>query len=183
MNAPHPHPLVSRFARCLLATPVLAAFSLLAQFPPTPGPEHEHLKRLEGEWIARFQDGGGDSPGTMTVKLECGGLWAVSDFRAEFGGQKFQGRGFDGYDPVKKKYVSVWVDSMSTAPLFLEGTMDAATKTLTLTGEGRGPDGAPLKFRSETRFPDNDHMHFTMSVLGEDGKATPMLTIAYTRKK
>lgn len=39
----------------------------------------------------------------MTVKVECGGLWAVSDSRAEFAGQKFHGRGLDGYDPVKKE--------------------------------------------------------------------------------
>ncbi len=178
-----PQPLV-KFTRCLLAAPVIAGLGLLAQVPPTPGPEHEHLKRMEGEWIASFKaEGGEESKGTMSVKVECGGLWAFSDFHAEFAGQKFQGRGVDGYDPVKKKYVSVWVDSMSTTPMFLEGTMDAATKTLTMTGEGRGPDGTPMKFKNETRFLDNDHMKFTMSVVGADGKPLPMMTIEYTRKK
>jgi|DewCreStandDraft_4_1066084.scaffolds.fasta_scaffold00300_6 hypothetical protein len=173
-----------KFACYLLAAPVIAGLGVLAQGPPAPGPEHEHLKRLEGEWVASFKgEGGEESKGTMSVKLECGGLWAVSDFRAEFAGQKFQGRGLDGYDPVKKKYVSVWVDSMNTIPLFFEGTMDAATKTLTLTGEGRGPDGKPMKFKSETHFPDNDHMKFTMFVIGDDGKPMPMMTIEYTRKK
>lgn len=178
-----PKPLL-KFARGLFAAPVLAGLGLLAQAPPMPGPEHEHLKRLAGDWSASFKgEGGAESKGTMSVKVECGGLWAFSDFHAEFAGQKFQGRGVDGYDPVKKKYVSVWVDSLSTIPMFLEGTMDAATQTLTMTGEGRGPDGKPMKFKSETRFPDNDHMTFTMSVIGADGKPMPMMTIEYTRKQ
>jgi hypothetical protein len=43
-----------------------------------------------------------ESTGTLTSKMECGGLWLITDFRSEFGGQKFQGRGLDGYDPTKK---------------------------------------------------------------------------------
>lgn len=172
-----------RLAGFLLTSSLLASPGLLAQGFPTPGPEHEHLKKLEGEWIATIKSEGEESKGTMSVKLECGGLWAVTDFRSEFMGQKFQGRGFDGYDPAKKKYVSVWVDSMITKPLFLEGTMDATGKMLTMKGEGVGPDGKPAKFQSENKFTDKDHQTFTMSLIGDDGNATPMMTIEYARKK
>jgi len=99
----------------------LDSSSAVAQDVPTPGPEHQQLKRLEGDWIATVKSFWSESKGTMTYKLECGGLWLVSDFRGEFGGQKFQGRGLDTYDAQKKKYVSVWVDSMSTTPLLMEG--------------------------------------------------------------
>jgi hypothetical protein len=155
----------------------------LAQEMPGPGPEHEALKRHEGEWIATVKSPEGDSKGTMTSKVECGGLWLASDFRAEFGGMPFHGRGFDGYDPVKKKYVSVWVDSMSTRPMLLEGTMDAAKKTLTMIGEGPGPDGKPVKYKNVTHFPDADHQTFTMHMVDADGKETKMFTIEYVRKK
>ena len=101
----------------------------------SPGPEHEALKKLEGTWNAKIKMGEDESAGTMTYKMECGGLWLTSDFRGEFGGQKFQGRGVDGYDQEKKKYVSVWVDSMSTRPTLFEGTYDKEKKTLTMTGE------------------------------------------------
>src|SRR5262249_1249321 len=84
---------------------------------PKPGPEHERLKKLEGTWDATVKTEQGESKGTMIYKMDLGGLWMVSDFKGEFGGQKFQGKGFDGYDPMKKKYVSVWVDSMSIAPM------------------------------------------------------------------
>src|SRR5439155_18730659 len=88
---------------------------------PKPGPEHEHLKKMEGTWDAVIRAGEGESKGTMVYKMELGGFWLVSDFKAEFGGQPFRGRGVDGYDPVKKKYVSSWVDSMSPMLLVFEG--------------------------------------------------------------
>ncbi len=53
----------------------------------------------------------------------------------------------DRHDLVKKRYVSVWVDSMSYRPVLFEGQMDEATKTLTMLGEGPGPDGQPMKFK------------------------------------
>jgi hypothetical protein len=159
------------------------ADTMLAQGFATPGPEHEILKQHAGEWIATIKSPEGDSTGTMSMKMECGGLWLITEFKGEFGGQKFHGRGFDGYDPARKKYVSVWVDSMSTKPLFLEGDMDKDMKTLTLSGEGPGPDGAPVKYKNVTKFTDDDHQTFTMHLVGSDGSATPVMTIEYTRKK
>jgi hypothetical protein len=52
-----------------------------------------------------------------------------------------------------------------------------------MTGEGIGPDGKAVKYRNETKFTDNDHQTFTMSMVGEDGQAMPMMTIEYARKK
>lgn len=170
-------------ARSLGLALALGAGQALAQFPPAPGPEHEALKKFEGTWTAKVKTGGDESTGVSTYKMECGGLWLSSDFQGEFGGQKFQGRGLDGYDPEKKEYVSVWVDSFSTRPLFLKGTMDKEKKMLTMTGEGPGPDGKPMKYRNETTFPDADHMVFSMYMVDADGKANKMMTIEYPRKK
>src|ERR1041385_3654754 len=149
----------------------------------TPGPEHETLKKLEGTWSAKVKMGESESMGTMTYKMECGGLWLTSDFRSEFDGQKFQGRGVDGYDPEKKKYVSVWVDSMSTRPMFLEGTHDKDKKTTTMTGEAPGPDGKLAKHKMVTHMADDDHMTFTMYVIDSDGKENKVMTIEYARRK
>jgi len=154
-----------------------------AQGFPTPGPEHESLKRLEGEWVVTIKSPEGDSSGSATCKVVCGGLWLASDFHAEFGGQKFHGQGLDGYDPAKKKYLSVWVDSMSTRPLLFEGTMDKEKKLLTMRGEGPGPDGSLVKYRNETQFKDADHNTVVMYLVGEGGEETKMMTIEYARKK
>src|SRR5207245_7208577 len=123
---------------------ILLAFAMAqvaALGQPTPGPEHEALKKLEGSWNAKIKMGTNESPATATYKMECGGLWLTSDFRGEFDGQKFQGRGVDGYDPEKKKYVSVWVDSMSTRPMLLEGQYDKEKKTMTIRSDDHARDG------------------------------------------
>lgn len=173
----------ARLVGPILSAILLPSFATLGQAPPAPGPEHEILKKMEGTWTAKVKMGDNESPATVTYKLECGGLWLVSDFRADFGDMKFQGRGMDGYDPDKKKYVSVWVDSMSARPMFLEGTFDKEKKTLTMTGEGPGPDGKPAKQKMVTQHTDDDHHVFTMYVTGADGQEVKMMTIEYTRKK
>jgi hypothetical protein len=149
---------------------------------PGPGPEHEFLKKFVGKWTANLKSGAGDSMGTITYQLECGGLWLVSSFEGDFGGMKFQGRGLDGYDPQKKKYVSVWVDSMTPRPTIFEGGLDDAKKTLTMVGEGLGMDGQPVKFKSVTKLRDGDHMDFTMYMVNSDGESE-MMSIEYVRVK
>ncbi len=154
-----------------------------AQESAQPGPEHERLKKLQGTWDAVVKFGAEESKATMIYKMEVGGLWLTSDFQGDFGGQKFQGKGFDSYDPIKKKYVGVWIDSMSTSPMISEGTYDKDGKVLTMTGEGPGPDGKPMKFKMTTEHKDADTMLWTMLNVGPDGKEFPMLSIAYKRKK
>jgi hypothetical protein len=148
----------------------------------TPGPEHEALKKLEGTWNAKMKMGDTESAATATYKMVCGGMWLMSDFEGSFGDQKFSGHGMDSYDPDKKKYVSVWVDSMSARPMILEGTHDKEKKTSTMTGEAMGPDGKMAKHKIVTHMSDDDHMGFTMYIVA-DGQETKVMTIEYTRKK
>ncbi len=159
-------------------------FPLLAwaQEFPQPGPEHELLKETAGQWAAlcKLSDGS-ESKGTSASKMECGGLWLVTTFESEFGGVKFQGKGLDSYDPAKKKYVSVWVDSMTTSPMILEGTYDEKAKTLTMTGEGKMPDGKVAKHRLVTKYKDKDHHTFEMFMTLPDGNEQLMMTVEYTR--
>lgn len=174
----------SNIGSSLVLAIAVTQVSVFGQNPPAPGPEHEVLKKMEGTWTARIKvEGGDESAGTSTYKMECGGLWLASEFKGEFFGQKFEGRGMDGYDPEKKKYVSVWVDSMSARPLMLEGTYDKEKKTMTMTGEAPGPDGKLAKHKMVTYTPDNDHQTFTMYIVGSDGQETKMMTIEYARKK
>ena len=79
--------------------------------------------------------------------------------------------------------MSVWFDSMTSAPTIFEGDYDADTKTMTMVGEAAGPGGATMKFKNVTQIKDADHQTFTMSMVGPDGQAAPMMTIEYTRRK
>ena len=153
--------------------------SARAQEFAKPGPEHEQLKKLEGTWDATMKYMGMESKGTMTYKMEVGGLWLTSTFEGEFGGAKYHGKGLDSYHAGKKKFVGVWVDSMSASPLFMEGTYDQDKHQLTMTGDGPSPAG-PVKFKAVTTYKDNDNVVFDMYM--GDGKE-PGFTIVYKRKK
>ena len=173
---------VSRWLVGLAASLVFVP-AVLAQAPPQPGPEHKKLKELEGTWDAIMKMGPEESKAVAVYKMDIGGLWLVSDFAGDFGGQKFAGKGLDGYDPIRKKYVGVWVDSWSTSPVISEGTFDKDGKVITMIGEGPGPDGKPTKYKMTTEHKDKDTMFWTMYGVGADGKETPMFTISYKRRK
>src|SRR5262249_35902359 len=149
--------------------------------PAKPGPEHEKLKKLEGEWDATVAFAGSESKATASYKMTLGGFWLTHDFKGEFAGMKFEGKGTTGYDPVKKKYVSSWVDSMSPSMMLMEGNYDKDGK-YTETGDGPGPDGKPTKMKSVYDFKDDDNFVFTMYMVA-DGKDQEAFKITYKRKK
>src|SRR5690242_1044512 len=138
---------------------------VVAQQPelPKPGPEHQKLGELVGDWDAVMEMGPMKTNGKMTYKSICGGMWVQSDFEGDVAGQKFSGHGLDGYDSAKKKFVSIWTDSMDSAPMLLEGNFEPAnSKTMVMTGESKGPDGKPMKVKTTTEMKDKDHLTFKM---------------------
>jgi uncharacterized protein DUF1579 len=176
---------------CLVACCSLAAAGYAQQGPPIPkpGPEHEILKQDVGTWDATVEmaEPGKPTPtvskGTETTSL-VGGFWAVSDFKSEMMGQPFEGRGTVGFDTNKKKYVSTWVDSMSTGFMTGEATYDPKTKTMTGFVEGFDPgQGSNVKMKQTTEYKDADSKVFTMYMTGPDGKEVPMMKITYKRRK
>lgn len=165
-----------------LVTGVVVPVSAQAPEFPKPGPEHAMLKKMEGTWDCVIKGMGAESKGKMIYKMELGDLWLVGNFEGDVFGSKFTGKGMDTYDGLKKKYVSVWCDSMSTTPVLLEGTYDKAKKTLTQTGSGPGPDGKPATYKSITVYKSDDEINFSMNLVVE-GKDVPMIAIDYKRKK
>jgi len=180
-------PPLSVFRLFLSLSLVALAVPALAQGPPMPqpGPEHELLKKDVGVWdatVEMFMDPGAPpavSKGTDTVTM-LGGFWQLSEFKSEMMGQPFEGRGTMGYDPAKKKYVGTWVDTMTPGYYTVEGSYDAATKTLTATMEGPDPSGHAAKTKETTEWKDPDTRVFTM--YAPDGKAVGM-RITYKRRK
>jgi hypothetical protein len=163
-----------------LVVAVVLVAPALSQEMPKPGPEHALLKKLEGTWDSTMKFGGKESRGKVTYKMELGGFWLAGTVQSELFGQKFTGKSLESYNLAKKKYVSVWVDSMSTAPVVMEGTYDKEKKTMTMAGEGPGMDGKPTKYRSVSKMPDRDTLEMTMWI--GDGKE-PAFTITYKRRK
>jgi uncharacterized protein DUF1579 len=166
----------------VLATGAFAARAALQQGPMVrPGPEHAILKNMEGTWDAEVDMAGMKEKGTMTTR-SLNGLWVLGDFQGSMRGMPFTGHNVMGWDTLKKKYVATWVDSISTAMSITEGTWDAATKTMTMSGEGTDmATGQTSTMYSVTKVQDADH--HTFSIHPGSATAPAMMTIAYTRKK
>ena len=152
------------------------------------GPQHEQLKQhFAGTWNADVTAYWAPTPekstGTMTSEPMLGGRYIHAMYKGTAMGQPFEGASITGYDNMKKKYFTTWVDSMSTGVMTSEGDYDSSSKTYTFTGETIGPDGKMCTMRQAVKVESNDKHVFTMYGPGMDGKEMKMMEIVYTRKK
>ncbi len=108
---------------------------------------HKLLSGMAGNWtytLKMWMDPSGkpqESKGTSTRKPIMGGRYFVAEHTGKFqmpgpdGKMKdmdFKGMAIEGYDNAKKKFVSSWIDNMSTMIMNSEGSYDSAAKTFHL---------------------------------------------------
>jgi Protein of unknown function (DUF1579) len=161
------------------------------------GENHKLLKDLAGNWsytITMWMDPNAPpmkSSGTSVTKPIMEGRFFVTDVTGKMkmpgpdGKMKditFKGMGMDGYDNVKKKFVSSWGDNMGTGIMISEGDYDPANKTFTYTSEFEAIPGMKQKVREVIKVTDKDHHTFEWY---EDrgGQEVKTMEINYTRKK
>jgi hypothetical protein len=129
------------------------------------------------------------SKGTATRKSVMGGRYFVMDVTGkmqmpgEDGKMKdmqFKGMAVEGYDNVKKKFVSSWIDSMGTGIQFSEGTYDPAAKTFTFNMEMEMMPGMKTPVREVIKMIDKDHMLLEWYE-NRGGQEKKTMEIAYTR--
>jgi len=158
---------------------------------------HKLLAATAGNWsytVKMWLDPSGnpsESTGTAVRKALMDGRFVSGEYSGKFkmpgadGKPKdmnFKGMSFDGYDNVKQKFVSTWVDNMGTGVMFTEGTYDASSKTFTYTGEFEMMPGMKCKVREMIKCTDKDHM--TMEYFEDRGQGeNKSMEINYTRKK
>jgi hypothetical protein len=182
------------FSRTLLSVcVVISSLSATAMAQPGPKPTDEHkiLASGEGTWdatIKSYMEGPDAEPaiskGTEVNTVMSGGLWVLSKFNGEFGGMKFEGRGQFGYDPIKKKYIGTWIDSMSPTLSVLEGEYDAKSKTMTYVGDGWSAEGIKYKQKMVTTTKDDGSRVFTLYMkVGEAKDEAKFMEITYTKRK
>ena len=130
-----------------------------------------------------------ESKGTATRKSVMGGRYFVMDVSGkmqmpgEDGKMKdmqFKGMAVEGYDNVKKKFVSSWIDSMGTGIQGSEGTYDPASKTFTYTMEMEPMPGMKQQVREVIKVTDTDHMMLEWYE-NRGGQEKKTMEIAYTR--
>ena len=161
------------------------------------GENHKLLSGMVGTWsytVKMWMSPSApptSSTGSAVIKSIMDGRYFVGDFTGKMempGGDgkmkdmQFKGMSVDGYDNVKKKFVSTWCDSMSTGIMMSEGTYDSASKTFTYNGEYEAMPGAKSKVRMTVKLVDKDHHNFEFYEDRGTGE-TKTMEINYTRKK
>jgi hypothetical protein len=155
----------------------------------TPGEGHKLLEPLIGSWNVQstMWEKPGEPPqkgaGVAEASWVLGGRFVKEEFQGEFGGMKFQGLGYTGYDNYKKKYIGSWMDTMGTMMMTSIGTVDPSGKVFTATSTMDDiMTGKPMTVKEVTRIVDNNKR--VMEMFGPDpsGKEFKMMEIVYLRK-
>jgi hypothetical protein len=180
----------------LLATIVactLASSSHAQETPDliTPKPEHAQMAREVGVWDAEStmwmtpDAEAVTSKGVETVTM-MGKFWLVGEFVGDMMGEEFRGRSQMTFDPITKKYVGTWIDTMAPVTLTMTGDYDASTHTLTMMMNGIDPmTGKPSQWKTITHYVDENTKTFEMhsATPGEPGKWWKTLEIKYAKRK
>lgn len=157
----------------------------------TPGAEHAVLKAFEGDWTVsslswmKPKDKPEKSTGTSSISWVFDGRFLKQEYKGDWAGQPFEGLGFVGYDKMKKEYVSVWMDSMSTNLFHSTGQYDEATKTIKDGGTFNCPMTGEVDkwFRAEWKSVDNDTHTYSMYIKDAEGKEFRSMELTYKRAK
>jgi hypothetical protein len=155
----------------------------------TPGVEHKALEPLVGEWNVASKcwmspDGPPmESKGTTTTKWILGGRFLQDDFNGEFMGKPMKGLGITGYDNLKKKYNSFWIDEGGTAMYTSTGKATKDGKTFTFTGKMDDPmTGEKDKTMKFVIQIDSSEKHTFQMFDASKGKDSKCAEMVYTKK-
>jgi len=110
-----------------------------------PGPQHEMLKKMAGEWNAKVTSQMDPSQpaeveqSSSTLTMLMDGRYCQETTSGNMMGQPFSGMGVTGYDNVLGKFVSTWIDNMGTGIMTSQGTLDKSGKVITWVGSMSDP--------------------------------------------
>lgn len=161
-----------------------------------PGENHKRLQEMVGTWAYSVkwwmnpEAAPVESTGTTVSRPAMDGRYVISEHSGKMqmpgeGGNMmdvpFKGMAIEGYDNVKKKFVSTWIDNMGTGIMLSEGTYDPASKTLTYSADYEPMPGMKTKARQVVKITDKDH-HTMEYFEDRGGKEVKVMEITYARK-
>ncbi|HPW96939.1 MAG TPA: DUF1579 domain-containing protein [Flavobacterium sp.] len=155
----------------------------------TPGEQHALMAKDNGSWTEdmTYWEHAGAEPSKMTMtaesKMIMGGKFQEMTHKGELYGMPFEGISTFGYNNAEEKYISTWIDNMSTGITVLKGTYDAPTKTYKMIGEVIDPITKKPKTSRETiTIIDDNTQKLEMFDVGFDGKEFKNMEIIMKRK-
>ena len=155
----------------------------------TPGAAHKTLAKLTGTWATKTKAWmEPDKPptegaGTCEQKMVLDGHYLQQKYTGEMMGSPFTGINLLGYDNHTKKYVSTWIDSMSTGIYYFEGTASADGKTITQECSYDDPVRGPMVWRSVTKIVNDNTVEYEMYLTPKGGKEEKMMEMTVSRKR
>ncbi len=153
----------------------------------TPGESHKAMQMHEGRFTTKMMSWehpgaeATESQGTCENSMILGGRYMKSVYSGTVMQMPFEGIGMQGYDNAKKKYVSIWIDNMGTGIAWSEGSYDAKSKMLKMSGMMTDPTtNGDMPFRSVVEMKGKDSYVMEMFTK-KNGQEFKMLRIEYTR--
>ncbi len=155
----------------------------------TPGPMHAMLAKANGEWNEElsFRMDPSKPPekmsATCTNTMILNGLYQLSVHQGNMNGMPFEGHSTVGYDNIRKMFVSTWIDNMGSGVMYMTGTYDEATKTISLKGKSTDAVlGKEIDVRETMTMVDDNTQKMEMFTNGPDGKEMKSMEVTFTRK-
>lgn len=157
----------------------------------TPGEMQKMIVSWDGKWNTEISSWmSPDAPpekstGTSINKSVLGGRYQESIHTSTMMGMPFEGHGTLGYDNAKKTFVSSWIDNLGTGLIKLEGSWDAATKSITMKGMCTDPaSGKDCEMKEVFKVvDDNTHIMEMYGPNPKDGKEMKMMEMKFKRAK
>ena len=152
----------------------------------TPAEGHKRLEPIVGSFKAKatfVMEPGGEaqkSDATSEHRWILDGRFVEQEYNGTTMGMPFQGRGYTGYDNVKKKYVGTWMDSFSTGVMNFTSTK-ISPKQITSVAESLDPSGKKMVFDTILSIKDKNRHTYEMWTKAKNGKKFRTMLIEYTR--
>lgn len=154
-----------------------------------PGPAHQKLAKLAGDWTVKAKlTMAGQPPeeteATSRIMVVLEGRFLHEDYSGTMMGMPFRSTHVLGFNNGSKKYEGMWAYSMGTGLMILSGTSPDDGKTIKCDASFDNEVGVRETMTVTYAIADDDH--FTVSLGGgkmPDGSPGPTMEMAYTRKK
>lgn len=153
-----------------------------------PGQAHRRFERMIGTWDATIKMWSKAYPETFVSKgiskneLIMEGRYLKVSFEGVFEDMKFEGVGISGYDNFKKKYFSIWFDSIGTGYYLVEGKCEE--NVCNYFGTAIDPEHKyEYKTHEIQKFIDDNRWINEVYQADNSGKEFKTMEITYTKVK
>lgn len=154
----------------------------------TPGAMHKMMASWDGNWTATIKfwvkpELPPDSIITSSVnKMINNGLIQYSTHNGNWAGMPFNGVSQTGYDNHREVFWSTWFDNFGSGLVYLEGTWNDATKTISMKGKTTDPETKEQLDMRETLKVVDEKTQFMEQYITHDGKEMKSMEITFRRK-